>query len=109
MDAEQRSFAGGTYMAEGYWAESSLEVALEAVRRLGASLDELVPHGGEPRAVSMTVVPADAAAYWIVDAPSPELLAQACLRAGLAIERIVEAIEVHPLANRPKQRRSVPA
>jgi hypothetical protein len=109
MAAEHRSLEDATFMAEGYWAESSEEVALEAVRRLRVSLQELAPTEGQPRAVSMTVVPSDAAAYWLVEAPSREILDQACLRAGLSVERIVEAIEVRPLPRRPRQGRSAPA
>jgi hypothetical protein len=96
MDATARPSAARTFMVEGYWAESSLDMALESVRRLGVSLEELAPDRIRIRSVSMTLVPADEAAYWIVDAPSPELLAQACARAGLLIERIVEAIELRP-------------
>ena len=86
--------AVGTFLIEGYWPQATVESLSLATNRLDESLDRLRSGGPVLRTVAVTLVPQDEAAYWIVRAPTAEIVAAACAQAGLTVERIVEAIEL---------------
>jgi hypothetical protein len=97
MHARRRSPANAvTFLVEGYWPEATLESFAGATARLDASLDGLRSHshGSVLRTVAATLVPADEAAYWVVRAPSADLVATACAMAGVRVERIIEALQL---------------
>jgi hypothetical protein len=72
----------------------TLEAFTEAAGRLADSVDRLRREGAAIRTVAATLVTSDEAAYWIVDAPSIDLVEVACEQAGVGAERIVPAIEL---------------
>jgi hypothetical protein len=83
-----------TFLVERYWPGVTLETFTEAAGRLADSVDRLRREGAAIRTVAATLVPSDEAAYWIVDAPSIDLVETACEWAGVGVERIVPAIEL---------------
>lgn len=87
-----------TFLVERYWPGVTLEAFTEAAWRLGDSVDRLRRDGAAIQTVASTLVPSDGAAYWIVDAPSIDLVEKACRGAGIGAERIVPAIELRPSA-----------
>lgn len=87
-----------TFLVEQYWPGVTLEAFTEAAGRLGDSVIRLQREGAAIRTVAATLVPSDEAAYWIVDAPSSDLVEKACQGAGMGAERIVPAIDLRSLA-----------
>ena len=83
---------------EHYWPGVTLEAFTAAAGRLSDSVDRMRREGAAIRTVAATLVPSDEAAYWIVDAPSIDLVGKACQGAGMGAERIVPAIELRPSA-----------
>ena len=55
---------------------------------------EMRAEGSEVRFVKSTFVPTEEALICLVDAPSAEVVTELGRRAGLPIERIVEAVEL---------------
>jgi hypothetical protein len=86
--------AVATFLVERYWPGVTVEAFEDAQRRLGVSVEALRREGIDIRTVTATLVPGDEAAYWVVDAPSAEVIALACQRAGMTVERIVGALEL---------------
>lgn len=85
-----------TFLVEGYWSEATVESLTVASERLDESLNDLRAEGFAIRAVAAMLVPSDEAAYWIVDGPSADVVARAYARAGVAVERIVAALDLRP-------------
>jgi hypothetical protein len=83
-----------TFLVERYWPGVTLEAFTEAAGRLADSVDRLRREGAAIRTVAATLVPGDEAAYWVVEAPSIELVELACARAGVPVERIVGAFDL---------------
>lgn len=83
-----------TFLVERYWPGVTVEAFADAVCRLEASLAGLRRQGMTIRTVGSTLVPDDEAAYWVVDAPSGDVVALAWARAGVPAERIVGALDV---------------
>jgi hypothetical protein len=81
---------------EGYWPEATVEAFTIAAERLDKSLDDLRAEGFAIRAVAAMLVPGDEAAYWVVDGPTADVVARACERAGMAVDRIVAALDLRP-------------
>jgi hypothetical protein len=84
----------GTFLVERYWPGVTLEAFTVAAKRLEDSVVQLRRGGVAIRTVAATLVPADEAVYWIVDAASIDLVETACDRAGMGAERIVAAIDL---------------
>ena len=83
-----------TFLVEGYWPDARLELFADVTARLDATFDGLRRDGFVLRTVAATLVPQDEAAYWLVRAPSADLVATACALAGVPVERIIEAFEL---------------
>jgi hypothetical protein len=94
MDSRRQQTELTTFLVEGYWPGAGAETFSDATRRLGDSVAELRRDGFHVQPVSATLVPSEDAAYWIVDGPSAEIVALAYARAGVAVDRIVGAIEL---------------
>lgn len=87
-----------TYLVEHYWPGVTEVAFRRAARRVAASADRLARAGEPIRFLHSTLVPDDEAAYCVLTAASPDLVERAYAVAGVAFERLVEAIEseVHP-------------
>ena len=94
-----------TFVVEGYWPDVRAEEFSAAARRLVESVEGLRREGIAIRTVAATLVPGDEAAYWVVDGPSAEVVALACSRAGVEVDRIVPAIELRPPPAGARRRR----
>jgi hypothetical protein len=81
---------GSTYVVEQYWpgvTEAEFRAAAARIRTSAARLDGV-------RCLHFTFVPRDEAAFGVVAAPSPQLVEEAYRLAGVAYERILDAVEV---------------
>lgn len=87
-----------TFLVERYWPGVTFEAFSDAARRVLEAVEELRGEGAPVRAASTTLVPGDEAVYWIVDAPSADLVEVAYQRAGVPVERIVAALDLRPVA-----------
>ena len=88
-----------TFLVERYWPGVTVELFIDAVRRVDEAVARLRRDGTPIRTVASTLVPDDEAAYWIVDAASAEQVELAYRQAGIPVERIVAALEVRPAAD----------
>jgi hypothetical protein len=94
MDAVRPQAAPlSTFLVERYWPGVTVELFDDAARRVQQAIEALRAEGSAIRTVASTLVPGDEAAYWVVEATSAELVAQAWQAAGVPIERIVSALE----------------
>ena len=83
-----------SFLVEGFWPSAGGDTFRKATARLDARLEALRREGTGFRLVAATLVPGDEAAYWIVDAPSMEVVATALTEAGIRADRIVGALEL---------------
>ena len=90
-----------TFLVERYWPDVTVGSFEEAHRELVASVEALQEEGVTIRTVAATLVPPDEAAYWIVDGPSADVIALAFERAGITVDRTVEALELRPEGRAP--------
>jgi hypothetical protein len=82
-----------TYMVEHYWPGVTEPAFRRTADRVAASAVRLA-QGGEPiRFLHSTLVPTDEAAYCVLAAASPDLVERAYADAGVAFERLVDAVE----------------
>lgn len=87
-----------TYLVEHYWPGVTEAAFHRSARRVAASA-ECLARAGEPiRFLHSTLVPDDGAAFCVLAAATPDLVARAYAAAGVTFERLVVAIEseVHP-------------
>jgi hypothetical protein len=91
---EQPNVPARTFVVEGYWPAGRSESFGDATRRLDESLGAAAGERVVTRIVAATLVRGDEAAYWVVDAPTAEVVALACAAAELQVERIVGALEL---------------
>lgn len=84
----------GAFLVEGFWPAGGREAFRKATARLEARLEALRNDGADVRVAAATLVPGDEAAYWVIDAPSKQLVAGACTEAGIRVDRIVDALEL---------------
>lgn len=85
-----------TFLVERYWPGVTVETFAEITRLVDVSVERLREDGAAIRTVASTLVLADEAAYWVVDASSVDVVTLAFARAGVPVERIVEAVDVRP-------------
>ena len=85
-----------TFFVERFWPGVTVESFTDPVQRLNESIAGLRREGIAIEAVTATLVPIDEAAYWIVHGPSAEMVALAHARAGVSIDRIVDALDLRP-------------
>lgn len=93
-----------TFLVERYWPGVTEAAFTDAARRVQACVDALHREGALIRTLSSTLVPADEAAYWVVEAPSMDIVELAYERAGVPFERIVMAVEAPVLEGVPAER-----
>jgi hypothetical protein len=82
------------FIVELYLSEAGSDGVQEIDARARAAAEELTREGASIRHVRSTHVPEDEMCLLLYEAPNRELVLEASRRAGLAPERVVEAIEV---------------
>jgi hypothetical protein len=83
-----------SYLIEGYLPRSRAAELSETVARMREAADELTAEGITVRHVRSSFVPADELFMHVLEAPSAEAAGEATRRAGIAPERISEAVPV---------------
>ena len=94
MPTKTLPLAVATFLVERYWPGVTVAAFEDAQRRLSGSVDRLRAEGVAIGIVAATLVAGDEAAYWVVDAPSADAIELACTRAGLTVDRIVDALDL---------------
>lgn len=83
-----------SYLVEGYLPRSRAAELPEAVARVRMAAEVLTAEGVPVRHVRSSFLPTDELFLHQLEAPSAEAAGEATKRAGLAPERIVEAVPV---------------
>jgi hypothetical protein len=83
-----------TFLVEHYWPGVTREAFELAADKMRKSADELSADGSVIRFLHSTLVPDDEAAFCVFAASSSALVAEAYRRAGVAYERILDALDV---------------
>ncbi|HEX5896883.1 MAG TPA: hypothetical protein VFY47_11195 [Thermoleophilaceae bacterium] len=83
-----------SYLVDGYLPRSRSGELAELIARLRAAAEELTAEGTTVRHVRSSFLPADELFLHLIEAESPEAAGEASRRAGIATERIVEAVSV---------------
>ena len=90
----QRATTVATFVVERYWPGVTTESFTEADRRVHDATRAPRDDEAAIRIVASTLVPEDEAVYWVVDAPSADIVRAAWARAEVPVERIVQALDV---------------
>jgi hypothetical protein len=83
-----------SYLVDGYLPRSRSGELAELSARLRAAAEELTAEGTAVRHVRSSFLPADELFLHLIEAESAEAAGEASRRAGIAPERIVEAVSV---------------
>ena len=94
LGSADRTAASSTYLVEHYWPGITSEMFREATERVRTTAEAMARGGNAIRCLHSTMVPADEAAYCVLDAASVELIEQLYARAGVRFDRIVAALEL---------------
>ena len=81
------------YLAELYLPRAERDRASQIAANAREAAEELAAEGAEVRHLRCTFVPEDEMCVLLYDASSAELVREASRRAGLACDRVLEAIE----------------
>jgi hypothetical protein len=76
------------YLAEWYMPEMTATSVDEMVAKLDAAAVAISNEGTPVRLVVTLSVPTDEVLYGVFGAPSPDIVSQTCLRAGVPFQRI---------------------
>jgi hypothetical protein len=98
-DAAKAHLGAGTFLVEHYWPGVTTGEFATALGRVRASADELAREGVDVRYLHSTLVLEDEAAFCVLAAASREFVERAYARAGVAFERLVEAVDVDQRVN----------
>jgi hypothetical protein len=83
-----------TYLIEGFLPRSRAAELSDAVAAVRRAAEELTAEGLRVRHVRSSFLPADELFLHLLEAPSAEAAGEATRRAGIAPERIAEAVTV---------------
>ena len=83
-----------SYLVDGYLPRSRSGELAELIARLRAAAEQLTAEGTAVRHVRSSFLPADELFLHLIEAESAEAAGEASRRAGIAPERIVEAVSV---------------
>ena len=79
------------FLLEVYATRTDPGAVDEAVRRAGAAADSLASEGSHVRYVRSIFVPEDETCFYVYEADSVDTVHEVARRAGLCVDRIVEA------------------
>ena len=85
-----------TYLVEHYWPGVTVDAFRRAADRLRAATAAMALDAVPIRFLHSTLVPEDENAFCVFSAASPAVVEEAYGRAGVAFERIVDALELEP-------------
>jgi hypothetical protein len=101
--ARDESLSVPNFLAETYLPRPG-KARLRSAQRARAAAKKLAERGTPIRFVRSIYVPNDEICFLVFDAISSDAVVDACTRAGLRFERVVEAVESPPPANRTMRR-----
>lgn len=90
---EQHEQSASTFLVEHYWPGVTAAEFEAAARRVRTSAETLAQEGRHVRYLHSTFVPADEAAFCVLEAESEGLVEEAYARAGVRFERLLRAVE----------------
>jgi hypothetical protein len=90
--AQGRSDA--TYMAECFWPDVHQESVEQAARRIRRSIAELTAEAGGVELIGAILLPVDEVVFYLFNGDSANSVGEACQRAEVAFERVLEAVEL---------------
>ena len=82
------------YLLEVYVTRTDTNAVKDSTRRARAGAEAAAADGSIVRFVRSIFMPADDTCFLLYEADSPEAIHEAARRAGLPIERVVEALSV---------------
>jgi hypothetical protein len=91
------------FLVESYLPVAGAEGQAEVVARARAAADELAREGAPLRHLDCIFVPDDEMCLLLYEADSPELAREACRRAGIECERVLEATGGLEVGSRAKE------
>jgi len=94
------------YLAELYLPKTGSDGLREAAARARSAAEELSREGRPVRYVRAILLAEDEMCFHLYEAATAESVLEATRRAGLPVERVVEAVEVVPARATPRARRS---
>jgi hypothetical protein len=81
-------------MAECFWPDVHKEMVARAAERMRQSTVELVRGGAEVELTGTILLPVDEVVFYLFTGDSAASVGQACQRAKVPFERVVEALEL---------------
>jgi len=83
----------GSYIAECFWPDVHPEQVEEAAARARQSAQDLTRAGTPVDFTGSILMPGDDVVFYLFDGVSPEAVREACERASIRFERIVESVQ----------------
>ena len=93
------------YLAELYLSKTGSDGLREAAARARSAADELSREGMPVRYVRAIFVGEDETCFHLYEAATAESVVEATRRAGIPVDRVVEAVEIAPARGAPRARR----
>jgi hypothetical protein len=82
------------YMAECFWPDVHREMVERAAQRIRQSIAGRTSGGAEVKLIGTILLPVDEVVFYVFSGDSAASVGEACQRAQVAFERVVEAIEL---------------
>ena len=92
------------YLAELYLSKTGSDGLREAAARARSAAEELSREGTAVRYVRALLLADDEMCFHLYEAATAESVLEATRRAGISVERVVEAIEIAPARTTPPAR-----
>jgi hypothetical protein len=83
-----------TYLVECYWPDVTEAALIDGAARAEAAAHELRAAGRPVEFLGSLLIPGDEVSFWRFGSESQAGVEEASLRAGLAVNRIMECIEL---------------
>jgi hypothetical protein len=90
-----------TYLVEHYWPGSTRAFYEQAMARVAGSVLEMAAGGARIRFLHSTFVPGDEAALAVLVADSASRVQEAYRSAGVACDRVIEAVDSSAATSQP--------
>jgi Protein of unknown function (DUF4242) len=94
----------GTYLVEAYLARSRDSEPAQAASCAQAAADELSRQGVSVRYLRTIILPEEETCFHVYEAASADDVREACRRAGIACERVLDALDIAPQSTRLSER-----
>jgi hypothetical protein len=96
--------AVGTYLVEAYLARLRASELAQAASRAQAAAEELSRQGDSVRYLRTIFLPQEETCFHVYEAASADDVCEACRRAGIACERVLDAVDITPAREKTNQK-----